>query len=226
MPRRSHPEVLRAAAIGYASHGIPILPDQPANHPPPELTAGPPICTCHRRDCPAHPLHPPRQLDRNPNPRHVAQVGRWWAANPDAAIATVASAAFDVIEVHTATPPEAILEWLSHVGATAGPVLDAGLGRLQLLAAPDSYQVDRYDSATAAILYLAPGSLLLLPPSPLGDGQPVSWLRPLDPSADLPDGNELFWSLVGLPANRQLADPDIYTFPAPHQQPRQASLVR
>src|SRR6266542_1647815 len=45
-------------------------------------------------------------------------------------------------------------------------------------------------------------------------------------SADLPDGNELFWSLVGLPANRQLADPDVYTFPAPHQQPRQASFVR
>jgi len=84
----------------------------------------------------------------------------------------------------------------------------------------------RYDSAAAAILYLAPGSLILLLPSRLGDGQPVTWLRPLDSSADLPDGNELFWSLVGLPANRQLADPDVYTFPAPHQQPRQASFVR
>src|SRR5207245_2431402 len=102
------------------------------------------------------------------------------------------------------------------------PVLYAGLGRLQLLATPDSYQADRYDSAAAAILYLAPGSLLLLPPSRLDDGQSVAWLRPLDPSADLPDGAKLFWTLAELPATQQLADPDVYTFPTLLRHPHHA----
>jgi bifunctional DNA primase/polymerase-like protein len=218
MPRRSCPENLRDAAVGYAHQGILVLPDQVASRPPRSLAAGPPVCTCRRRDCPALPIHPPRPLDRDARIRPAAQVDRWWSATPDAAIATVAGAAFDVIEIHTALPPDAVINWLSDHNLRVGPVLYAGLGCLQLLAAPDSYQSDRYDSAAAAILYLAPGSLILLPPSRLDDGQSVSWLRPLDPSAELPDGADLFWSLVELPANRQLADPDVYTFPDSHHQ--------
>jgi Bifunctional DNA primase/polymerase, N-terminal len=221
MTQRSHPLTLRDAAIRYANHGILILPDQLANRRP-DLAAGAPVCACRRRDCPALPVHPPRRLDRDNVARHTSHVGRWWTANPHAAIATVAGAAFDVIEIHSAIPPDAILEWLSDQGPRRGPVLYAGLGRLQLLAAPDSYQGDRYDSAAAAILYLAPGSLILLPPSRLDDGQSVTWLRALDPLADLPDGKELFWTLVELPVNAQLADPNVYTFPAALQQPHHA----
>jgi Bifunctional DNA primase/polymerase, N-terminal len=222
MVRLPYPLTLRDAAIRYANHGIPILPDQLASRRP-DLAAGAPVCACRRRDCPAQPVHPPRWLDRDNDAWPTSHVGRWWTANPHAAIATVAGAAFDVIEIHSAIPPDAILEWLSDQGLTAGPVVYAGLGRLQLLAAPDSYQADRYDSA-AAILYLAPGSLILLPPSALDDGQSVTWLRPLDPTADLPDGAELFWALVELPANHQLADPDVYTFPATRQQPHHAGF--
>jgi Bifunctional DNA primase/polymerase, N-terminal len=217
MTQRSQPGTLRDAAIRYANQGIPILPDQLGSHRP-NLAAGPPVCTCHRRDCPALPLHAPCPLDRDDAAARTSHVGRWWTANPDAAIATVAGAAFDVIEIHTASPPDAILQWLAGQDLAAGPVLYAGLGRLQLLAAPHSYQTDRYDSATAAILYLAPGSLLLLPPSHLADGQSVTWLRPLGTGAGLPDGTELFWTLVDLPANQQLADPDVYTFPAVSHQ--------
>ena len=222
MARRPQPVTLRDAAIHYANHGIPILPDQLANHRP-NLAAGAPVCTCRRRDCPALPVHPPRRLDRDNGARHTSHVGRWWTANPDAAITTVSGAAFDVIEIHSAIPPDAILEWLSDQGFTPGPVLYAGLGRLQLLTEPDSYQADRYDSAAAAILYLAPGSLILLPPSHLNDAQSVTWLRPLDPTADLPDGAALFWALVELPANQQLADPDVYTFPTALQRSHRAS---
>ncbi len=221
MTQRPHPEALLDAAVRYANHGIPILPDQLVNRRP-DPAAGPPVCACRRRDCPALPIHGPRRLDRDNDAWHTSHVGRWWTANPDAAIATVAGAAFDVIEIHSAIPPEAILEWLSDQGLTPGPVLYAGLGRLQLLAAPDSYQADRYDSAAAAILYLAPGSLILLPPSRLDDGQSVTWLRPLDPTTALPDGAETFWALVELPANQQLADPNVYTFPAALRQPHHA----
>jgi hypothetical protein len=219
MARRPHPATLRDAAIRYANHGIPVLPDPLADRRP-DLAGAPPVCTCHRRDCPALPVHPPRRLDRDNGPRQASHIGRWWTASPDAAIATVAGAAFDVIEIHSAIPPGTILEWLSDQDLTPGPVLYAGLGRLQLLAAPNSYQIDRYDSAAAAILYLAPGSLILLPPSHLADEQSVAWLRPLDPSADLPDGKALFWTLAELPSNQQLADPDVYTFPAALQQRR------
>jgi hypothetical protein len=217
MPRRSSPEALRAAAIGYANLGIPVLPDQLGNHPPGALAEAP-VCACRRRDCPALPLHPPRRLDHDTDPRQAAQVARWWTITPDAGIATVAGAAFDVIELHTATPPEVILQWLPDQGFTPGPAIYAGLGRLQLLAAPDSYQADRYDCATAAILYQPPGALILLPPSRLGDGQPVTWLRPLDPGTDLPQGKELFFALFDLPVNQQLTDPDLYTFPDRRQQ--------
>src|SRR6266487_1652098 len=170
----------------------------------------------------AFPSSPTSSSTAGPTPPLARPSAPAAAANPDAAIATVAGAAFDVIEIHSAIPPDAILEGLSDQGLTAGPVVYAGLGRLQLLAAPDSYQADRYDGAAAAILYLAPGSLILLPPSRLDDGQSVTWLRPLDPTADLPDGNELFWTLVELPANAQLANPDVYTFPAVVQQPQHA----
>jgi hypothetical protein len=138
----------------------------------------------------------------------------------------VAGAAFDIIELHTAIPPDAILTWLTDQGLTPGPVLSAGLGRLQLLATPDSYQPDRYDCAAAAMLYLPTGALVLLPPSRLGDGQPIRWLRPLLSGADLPDGRELFFALFDLPATGQLADPDIYRFPAVHQRSRQTAAAR
>ncbi len=219
MPQRPHPETLRAAAIGYASLGIPILPDQPDNRWP-DPVAGPPVCTCRRRDCPGLPVHLPRHLDLDGSARHARDVGRYWTATPDAAVATVAGAAFDVIEIHTALGGDLILDWLSAQDLPPGPILRAGLGRLQLLAVPDSYQPDRYDSATAAILYLPTGSLILLPPSPLNDGQSVSWLRSLDPGAELPDGAELFFALVELPTNRQLANAEVYTFPAVRQHCR------
>jgi hypothetical protein len=230
MPQRSPREALRAAAIGYANQGIPILPDLPpdqlGNHPPPDLAGGPPACCCRRRDCPALPLHLPRRFDHNTDAGQAAPVARWWTATPKAAIATVAGAAFDVIELHTALPAEAILTWLADQGLTPGPVLSAGLGRLQVLAAPDSYQADRYDCAAAAILYLPPGVLVLLPPSQQSDGQPVWWLRPLNPGIDLPDGRELFFALFDLPATPQLANPDLYTFPAPHPRSRQTATAR
>jgi hypothetical protein len=225
VPRRSHREALRDAAIGYANLGIPVLPDQLGNHPPGAL-AEMPVCACRRRDCPALPLHPPRRIDQDTDAGQKAEVGRWWTITPDAGIATVAGAAFDVIELHTAIQADTIVQWVSDQGLTLGPALYAGLGRLQLLAAPDSYQADRYDASAAAILYLPPGALVLLPPSRLGDGQPVRWLRPLHPGTDLPEGKELFFALFDLPVTPQVGDPDIYTFPAPHSRSQQAGWAR
>jgi Bifunctional DNA primase/polymerase, N-terminal len=217
MARRPHPTTMRDAAIRYASHGIPVLPDQLTGQST-GPTVGMPVCSCRRRDCPAQPIHRPRTLDRTDPTPPTSHLGRWWTATPNAAIATVTGAAFDVIEIHTAIPPDRFLNWLADQGHKPGPALYAGLGRVQLLAAPDSYQHDRYDSAAAAILYLAPGSLILLPPSRLNDGHSVTWLRPLDPSADLPNGADLFWALLDVPTSQQLADPDVYTFPAPLRQ--------
>src|SRR6266540_2295618 len=92
MTQRPHPEALLDAAVRYANHGIPILPDQLVNRRP-DPAAGPPVCACRRRDCPALPIHGPRRLDRDNDAWHTSHVGRWWTANPDAAIATVAGVA-------------------------------------------------------------------------------------------------------------------------------------
>src|SRR6266511_3008315 len=180
MTQRPHPEALLDAAVRYANHGIPILPDQLVNRRP-DPAAGPPLGACRRRDCPALPIHGPRRLDRDNDAWHTSHVGRWWTANPDAAIATVAGAAFDVIEIHSAIPPDAILEWLSHQGQPAGPALYVSLGRLQLLAAPDSYQADRYDSAAAAILYLAPSCSGLSSSFPSTSSSPTPTSTPSPP---------------------------------------------
>src|SRR6266511_600384 len=62
MTQRPHPEALLDAAVRYANHGIPILPDQLVNRRP-DPAAGPPVCACRRRDCPALPIHGPSRLD-------------------------------------------------------------------------------------------------------------------------------------------------------------------
>jgi hypothetical protein len=48
----------------------------------------------------------------------------------------------------------------------------------------------------------------------------------LSPSVDLPDGRELFFALFDLPIAPQLADPDIYTFPALHPRSGQTAVRR
>jgi hypothetical protein len=46
MARRPHSVTLRDAAIRYASHGIPVLPDQVDGRWR-DLVDGAPVCTCH-----------------------------------------------------------------------------------------------------------------------------------------------------------------------------------
>ncbi len=210
-PQAAPPPAPLDAAASYARAGIPVLPlhlpRQP--HDPQQ-----PCATCRRLDCPALPSHPTGPLDQAAGARHLAHAARGWTDTPIADIATISGAAFDVVEVHGHLDADTVLGWLAGQLGTPGPVLAAGPGRLQLLAAPGCYQHDRYDGALAAVIYLPAGALVLLPPSRLGDGQPVTWLRPLDPLAGLPDGAALFRALLGVPANRRLADPAVYQFPS------------
>jgi hypothetical protein len=218
MTQEPHRATPLDAAVSYADQGIPVLPYQLTGHRrDPDAKAY--MCACRRRDCSASPLLEPGRRDPHASARQMTHAARWWTANPDAAIASLTGTAFDMIEIHSTIPPGTILEWLADQHVTLGPVLHAGHGRVQLLTKPDSYQHDRFDSAAAAILYLPAGSLILLPPSRLTDGQPVTWLRPLDTLASLPDGSALFWTLTDLPETRQLSDPAQYAFPrAPQQQ--------
>ena len=219
MPQPSPELTPLDAAVGYADDGIPILPYQVPSLDQRHHPDHPPSCAaCRRPDCSAPPLHPTGRLDQYASARHLAHVGRWWATNPQAGIAVAAGIAFDVIELHTTLAAETILAWLADQHCPVGPVLHAGHGRLQLLTQPDSYQHDRIDRAAATILYLAPGARVLLPPSRLADGQPVTWLRPLDALTGLPDGTELFWMLAELPASRQPADRHVDVFPPSARQ--------
>ena len=198
------------AAMTYTNAGIPLLPYQlPAQPQQPSDAACP---TCRRLDCPAPPIHPGGKLDPHAATQQANRLLVELTAQPHAALATLAGTAFDIAEIHTTLPPNLILAWLADQRTAPGPVLRAGHGRLQFLTKPASYQPDRCDSANAAILYQPAGTLVLLPPSQLPDGQPVTWLRPLRDLDRLPDGADLFWTLTDLPTNRQPPDPSTYAF--------------
>jgi hypothetical protein len=222
MPRPLHSAKPLDAATRYTNTGIPLLPYQLPSQPHQPSDA--PCPTCRRLDCPAPPLHPSSPLHQQGQEQQAPSVTRWWTTDPHSAIATLTGSAFDAIEIHTTIPPDTVLAWVHDQDPPIGPVLHAGHSRLQFLTKPASYQPDRYDSATAAILYLAPGTLILLPPSQLPGGQPVTWLRPLHDLDHLPDGTDLFWALTDLPANRQLPDPNTYAFHSSHHEQHNNSL--
>jgi hypothetical protein len=205
------------AAMTYSDAGIPLLPYQAPTQP--EQPSDTPCVTCHRLDCPAPPLHPAGRLDPHAATQQANRLLVELTAQPHAGLATVTGTAFDIAEVHTTLPPNLILAWLADRPHPTGPALYAGHGRLQLLAKPHSYQPDRYDSANTAILYQPAGILILLPPSQLPGGHPVTWLCPLGHLDQLPDGANLFWTLADLAADRQLPDPSTYAFhPGRHDQ--------
>jgi hypothetical protein len=215
-PTSAEADRLAAAARSYSNAGVPLLPYQLPAQPDRPVTE--PCLTCRRLDCPAPPLHTAQPLSQPARRRQADQATRWWATNPHSAIASLTGCAFDIAEIHTTIPPDTILAWLTDQHQPTGPVLHAGHGRLQFLAKPHSYQPDRCDSATTAVLYLAAGTLILLPPSHLPDGQPITWLRPLGDLDRLPDGDDLFWSLVDLPPDRhQAPDPSTYVFHTPRE---------
>ena len=159
-------------------------------------------CSCGQPECstPArHAIGGMTIADATTDPMLVAQ---WWTGGlREANVATVAGAAFGVVELRYSARPAEIRAWLAALQVVPGPVLDAGIGRTHFLTAVGASE-PRFASlgSTGGVRRLAHGSLVLLPPSRLTDRHQVAWLQGPHGVA-LPDPEQLFGSLARLPVD-------------------------
>jgi hypothetical protein len=191
------------AGMDLALAGVPVMPC----HWP--VDAGPGAdgwtgraCSCGQMDC----LTPARHVidgmtvsDATTDPLLVAQwwTGGLWEAN----VATVAGAAFDVVQLRYSARPAEIRAWLGAAQVVPGPVLDVGLGRVQFLTTVGAAE-PRFAplGSTGGVRRLGHGSLVLLPPSRLTDRHEVTWLQGPH-GVPLPDPEQLFAALTRLPVD-------------------------
>ena len=160
------------------------------------------ICSCGRTDCPkpgAHPANPWWRAQATTDPATI----KWhWTAKPQAPIVVPAGYAFDAVEVPE-TAGLAALERLERLDLRLGPVLATGDGRMQFLvvpgAAPDVSGIlgglglgVRLD-----IECRSEGDFIFAPPSRLGMGRYVRWVRePDENNRRLPDARALLTSIA------------------------------
>jgi hypothetical protein len=196
VPQRATPLEI---ALDYAGRGIAVLPC----HYPIELAdrSGDPeegrVCSCGRLRCPAPAMHPIGLVTAADASTEAVDVVCWWAATPEANIATPAGAVADVVEVHHPAPAVALVGRVVELGAEPGPVIRAGRGCTQFLVAAGSAGAELEPPPDGDELVLVPaGSLIFLPLSRLSDGQRVSWVRQLPDMARLPPAERLLPALV------------------------------
>lgn len=194
-PQRATP---LEVALDYAGRGIPVLPC----HYPIELVgqAGRGeegrVCSCGRLHCPAPALHPIGLVTADDASTEAIDVVCWWAATPEASIATPVGAAVDVVEVHHPAPAVALAGRVAELSAAPGPVIRAGRGCTQFLVAAGSTASAAERPDGDEVVLVPPGSLVFLPHSRLIDGQQVSWVRRLPDAARLPPAELLLPALV------------------------------
>jgi len=194
-PQRATP---LEVALDYAGHGIAVLPC----HYPIELASqlGQPeegrVCSCGRLRCPAPALHPIGLVTAADASTEAVDVVCWWAATPEANIATPAGAVVDVVEIHHPAPAVALLGRVLELGAEPGPVIRAGRGCTQFLVAAGSTVSGLEPPDGDEVVVVPAGSLVFLPLSRLSDGERVSWVRRLPDAAWLPPADGLLPALV------------------------------
>lgn len=206
------PSLVRAA-LSYPTRGLAVLPCHwPA---PPNL---PQFCSCGDLECPWPARHPIGILTTADATRDLGQLSRWWLAHPIANVGfTTDGTRVGVLELHHGAPADEVLRLLNENLADAGPVILTGPGRLQFLVTPDGTSAgqtpadideDPSDPALPAahVTYLEPGTVVLLPPSRLMDGERSRWLRRLVTTTRLPDAGPLLDTLIRLADSGALDD--------------------
>ncbi len=191
------------AGMDLALAGIPVLPC----HWPVE--AGPAAdgwtrlgCSCGRPECAAPARHVIGGMTVSDATTDPVLVAQWWTGGLwEANVATIAGAAFGVVELRYSARPGEIRAWLAAAQVTPGPVLDAGIGRAHFLTAVGA-PASRYAplGSTGGVRLLGHGSIALLPPSRLTDRHQVTWLQGPHGVA-LPDPDQLFAALARLPVD-------------------------
>jgi hypothetical protein len=192
--------LLRDAALGYASRGIPVLP---LHYPLPHrgdlqpLTGDRPLvapavgtgCSCRDPVCGQRGKHPLGALvphgvkDATTN---RARVLAWWTQQPQANIGLATGHQFDVLDVDGPEGEQAIRALAAEHGLTSsGPLVRTGGGGWHYYLAPTGLGnvglrgLERVD-------WRGRGGYVVAPPSRHRSGQPYTWVAGRDLDTPLP----------------------------------------
>jgi Bifunctional DNA primase/polymerase, N-terminal len=189
--------LLRDAALGYASRGIPVLPLhyplprrgalQPvAGAQPPALGTG---CSCRDPGCGQPGKHPLGALvphgvkDATCN---RARVVAWWTHHPQANIGLACGYAFDVLDVDGPAGAQALRALAAEHGLqSSGPLVRTGGGGWHFCLAPTGLSNVR-PAGLERVDWRGRGGYVVAPPSRHHSGHPYQWATGRD--VDTPPG--------------------------------------
>ena len=190
MAGRRPSRLLRDAALGYASRGIPVLP---LHHPVTRrlgAEAGPvgqPLvraegwiaCSCGDRACGQLAKHPLGLLvphgvkDATCN---RARILAWWTSHPQANIGLATGHTFDVLDIDGAQGEQAIRAFaLEHGLLSSGPLVRTGGGGWHYYLAPTGLG-NACPAGLAHVDWRGRGGYVVAPPSRHATGHPYQWL--------------------------------------------------
>jgi Bifunctional DNA primase/polymerase, N-terminal len=178
--------LLRDAALGYASRGIPVLP---LHYPLPQHTGLQPVssdqppamgtgCSCRDRRCGQSAKHPLGALvphgvkDATTN---RARILAWWTRHPQANIGLATGHTFDVLDVDGPAGAHAIRALAATYGlVSSGPLVRTGGGGWHYYLRPTGL-----GNVSPAWLehvdWRGRGGYVVAPPSRHASGQPYQW---------------------------------------------------
>jgi hypothetical protein len=217
--------MLRVAALGYASRGIPVLPlHYPLPHrvgvqpvggdrqlPSPAVGMG---CSCRDPDCGQVGKHPLGSLV--PHGLHEATTNRarvmaWWTRHPQANIGLATGYQFDVLDVDGLTGAQAMRTFAGeHALHSAGPLVRTGGGGWHYYLAPTGLG-NVHPHGLERVDWRGRGGYVVAPPSRHASGHPYQWVS----------GRDLDTSLAEVPVpllerlHRQLDRPAVPTVSLP-----------
>ena len=194
--------LLRDAALGYASRGIPVLP---LHYPVAHLQSARPVsdgrvvapevwtgCSCGDRACGQVGKHPlgslvPHGLKEATTNR--ARVLAWWTRHPLANIGLATGHIFDVLDVDGSDGEQAIRAFAAEHGlSSSGPLVRTGGGGWHYYLAPTGLG-NVQPRGLAQVDWRGRGGYVVAPPSRHASGHPYRFLpgRALDaPLAEVP----------------------------------------
>ncbi len=178
---------LRAAALGYAARGIPVLPlhtpllRPAAGRDPAVVTVG---CSCGDRGCDRPGKHPRTRLV----PRGVAhastdpdQIAGWWRRAPEANLGLATGHVVDVLDLDGAEGAAALRAFAAANGWTpSGPLARTGRGwHLYLTPSGTGPKNPIHPERLAHVDWRGRGAYAIAPPSRHAHGA-YTWIRGLD----------------------------------------------
>jgi hypothetical protein len=185
--------LLRDAALGYASRGIPVLPLhhpllhrgdlQPVNGDPQPAEGEGSGCSCRDPGCGQVGKHLLGSLvphGVNDATCNRARILAWWTRHPQANIGLATGHRFDVLDIDGPTGAHAIQELAAAHGLTSsGPLVRTGGGGWHYYLAPTGLG-NVQPQGLEHVDWRGRGGYVVAPPSRHASGQAYQWVRGRD----------------------------------------------